>query len=64
MALYGVRVRRASRKGSHDGPRPKARRVLVEFAHTLGTDFSIQGILDHLVLNIVDVLSVSGAGEE
>ena len=40
----------------------KLAQVLVEFAHTLGTDFSIQGILDHLVVNIVDVLPVTGAG--
>jgi diguanylate cyclase (GGDEF)-like protein len=37
-------------------------RVLVEFAHTLGTDFSIAQTLDHLVLRIVDALRVSGAG--
>ena len=37
-------------------------RVLVEFAHTLGTDFSIAQTLDHLVLRIVDALPVSGAG--
>lgn len=36
--------------------------VLVEFAHTLGSDFSIQKILDHLVLRIVDILPVTGAG--
>ena len=36
--------------------------VLVEFAHTLGTDFPIQRILDHLVLRIVDILPVTGAG--
>jgi diguanylate cyclase (GGDEF)-like protein len=36
--------------------------VLVEFAQTLGTDFSIQRILDHLVLRIVDILPVTGAG--
>ncbi len=36
--------------------------VLAEFAHTLGTDFSIQKILDHLVQRIVDVLPVTGAG--
>ncbi len=36
--------------------------VLVEFAHTLGTDFSIQKILDHLVLRVVDILPVTGAG--
>ena len=36
--------------------------VLSEFARTLITDFPIQGILDHLVERIVDVLPVSGAG--
>jgi hypothetical protein len=36
--------------------------VLSEFARTLTTDFPIQGILDHLVRRIVDVLPVSGAG--
>jgi diguanylate cyclase (GGDEF)-like protein len=37
-------------------------RVLVEFAHTLGTDFSIQRILDYLVGRIVELLPVDGAG--
>jgi diguanylate cyclase (GGDEF)-like protein len=36
--------------------------VLSEFAHTLVTDFPIQGILDHLVLRIVDVLPITAAG--
>jgi diguanylate cyclase (GGDEF)-like protein len=36
--------------------------VLSEFAHTLVTDFPIQGILDHLVQRIVDVLPISAAG--
>lgn len=36
--------------------------VLSEFARTLITDFPIQGILDHLVDRIVDVLAVTGAG--
>jgi len=36
--------------------------VLSEFARTLATDFPIQGILDHLVERIVEVLPVSGAG--
>jgi diguanylate cyclase (GGDEF)-like protein len=36
--------------------------VLSEFAHTLVTDFPIQGILDHLVERIVDVLPISAAG--
>jgi signal transduction histidine kinase len=35
---------------------------LSEFARTLVTDFPIQGILDHLVLNIVDLLPVEAAG--
>jgi diguanylate cyclase (GGDEF)-like protein len=36
--------------------------VLREFAQTMVTDFPIQGILDHLVKRIVDVLPVSAAG--
>jgi diguanylate cyclase (GGDEF)-like protein len=36
--------------------------VLSDFAHTMLTDFPIQSILDHLVLRIVDVLSITGAG--
>jgi diguanylate cyclase (GGDEF)-like protein len=36
--------------------------VLSEFARTLITDFPIQGILDHLVERIVDVLPISAAG--
>ena len=36
--------------------------VLSDFARTLITDFPIQGILDHLVERIVDVLAVTGAG--
>jgi diguanylate cyclase (GGDEF)-like protein len=36
--------------------------VLSEFARTLVTDFPIQGILDHLVERIVEVLPVSAAG--
>ncbi len=36
--------------------------VLSEFARTLLTDLSIESILDHLVLRIVEVLPVSGAG--
>src|SRR5450755_4619825 len=37
-------------------------RVLSEFARTLTTDFPIQGILDHLVKRIVEVLPISAAG--
>ena len=36
--------------------------VLREFAETMVTDFPIQGILDHLVLRIVEVMPVSAAG--
>jgi diguanylate cyclase (GGDEF)-like protein len=36
--------------------------VLSEFARTLGTDFPIQAILDHLVGRIVEVLPVTAAG--
>jgi diguanylate cyclase (GGDEF)-like protein len=36
--------------------------VLREFARTMVTDFPIQGILDHLVKRIVDVMPVTGAG--
>lgn len=41
---------------------PLLNRVLVQFAANLCTDFSVQSILDHLVLSIVDLLPVSGAG--
>ena len=34
--------------------------VLSEFARTLATDFPIQGILDHLVERIVEVLPDHG----
>jgi len=48
---------------SHDEDRDHLlAQVLVEFAHTLGTDFSIQKILDHLVQSIVEVLPITGAG--
>jgi diguanylate cyclase (GGDEF)-like protein len=36
--------------------------VLSEFARTMVTDFPIQGILDHLVERIVEVLPVTAAG--
>ena len=36
--------------------------VLSEFARTMVTNFPIQGILDHLVRRIVDILPVSAAG--
>jgi diguanylate cyclase (GGDEF)-like protein len=36
--------------------------VLSEFARTMLTDFPIQGILDHLVARMVEVLPISSAG--
>jgi diguanylate cyclase (GGDEF)-like protein len=36
--------------------------VLSEFARTMVTDFTIQTILDHLVVRIVDVLPIDAAG--
>lgn len=36
--------------------------VLSEFAHTLVNDFPIQGILDHLVRRIVDILPIDASG--
>ena len=36
--------------------------VLSEFARTLVTDFPIQGILDHLVRRIVDILPIDASG--
>ncbi|HET9731052.1 MAG TPA: sensor domain-containing diguanylate cyclase [Acidimicrobiales bacterium] len=36
--------------------------VLSEFARTMLTDFPIQGILDHLVERIVEIMPVTGAG--
>ncbi|HVA07734.1 MAG TPA: GGDEF domain-containing protein, partial [Acidimicrobiales bacterium] len=36
--------------------------VLSEFARTMVTDFPIQGILDHLVQRIVEILPITGAG--
>jgi diguanylate cyclase (GGDEF)-like protein len=40
----------------------KLSEVLREFARTLATDFPIQGILDHLVIRIVDCLPITAAG--
>ncbi len=42
--------------------REKLAAVLSEFARTLTTDFPVQGILDHLVQSIVDVVTVTSAG--
>ena len=36
--------------------------VLSEFAGTMLTDFPIQGILDHLVQKIVEIMPITGAG--
>jgi diguanylate cyclase (GGDEF)-like protein len=36
--------------------------VLVEFAYTLGTDFSLDAILDRLMQHVVDLLPITGAG--
>jgi hypothetical protein len=36
--------------------------VLSEFARAMVTNFPIQGILDHLVRRIVDILPVTAAG--
>jgi diguanylate cyclase (GGDEF)-like protein len=36
--------------------------VLSEFAQTMLTDFPIQGILDHLVKRIVDIMPITAAG--
>ncbi len=36
--------------------------VLGEFARTMVTDFPIQGILDHLVKRIVEIMPVTAAG--
>jgi diguanylate cyclase (GGDEF)-like protein len=36
--------------------------VLSQFARTMATEFPIQGILDHLVLQIVEIMPISAAG--
>src|ERR1700757_1513226 len=36
--------------------------VLSEFARTMVTDFPIQGILDHLVRRIVEIMPITAAG--
>jgi GAF domain-containing protein len=36
--------------------------VLSEFARTMLTDFPIQGILDHLVTRIVEIMPITAAG--
>jgi diguanylate cyclase (GGDEF)-like protein len=42
--------------------REKLSDVLSEFARTMVTDFPIQGILDHLVKRIVDMMPITAAG--
>ena len=36
--------------------------VLSEFARTMVTDFPIQGIIDHLVKRIVEIMPITAAG--
>jgi signal transduction histidine kinase len=48
--------------GSTVEPEDNLATVLSEFARTLVTDFSIEGILDHLVRRIVDILPIEAAG--
>jgi diguanylate cyclase (GGDEF)-like protein len=43
-------------------PREQLSDVLSEFARTMLKDFPIQGILDHLVQRIVDIMPVTAAG--
>ena len=38
--------------------------VLSEFARTMVTDFPIQGILDHLVQRIVEILPITGVNHD
>ena len=51
----------SARDGGH-GQRGQALRSASEFARTLITDFPIQGILDHLVTRIVEILPITSAG--
>jgi diguanylate cyclase (GGDEF)-like protein len=43
-------------------PREQLADVLSEFARTMVTNFPIQGILDHLVRRIVDIMPITAAG--
>src|SRR5580693_6444590 len=56
-ALYFIRTAGGCMTDEH-----RLSDLLSEFAHTLVTDFPIQGILDHLVVRIVDVLPITAAG--
>ncbi|QXC62433.1 EAL domain-containing protein [Aquihabitans sp. G128] len=73
VAVFGVRRGLAASEDLRvaRGHRPGGRRpmnharfsgVLAEFARTMGTDFPIQSILDHLVDRIVELLPITGAG--
>jgi diguanylate cyclase (GGDEF)-like protein len=58
-----VRPAPATQPGSNgDGWDHRLSHVLRDFAHTMGTDFPIQAILDHLVGQIVAILPVTAAG--
>ena len=60
-----VALKRPGEVAGSDGPERSDRdlaAVLGEFARTMATDFPIEGILDHLVKRIVDVLPITGAG--
>jgi diguanylate cyclase (GGDEF)-like protein len=57
-----VGLRAAESVGSGRMANEDLSEVLSEFARTMLTDFPIQGILDHLVKRIVDIMPVTGAG--
>ncbi len=57
-----LRTDRASLAGRYIVLEEQLSDVLSEFARTMVTDFPIQGILDHLVRRIVDMLPVTAAG--
>ena len=57
-----VRARRPGVRGCAVVHEDKLSAVLSEFARTLVTDFPIQGILDHLVERVAEILPVTAAG--
>jgi diguanylate cyclase (GGDEF)-like protein len=60
-----LRDRQSPVTGRADGGRSTGEQladILSEFARTMLTEFPIEGILDHLVRRIVDVLPISAAG--
>lgn len=64
-SVSGLPSAQTSRRLSRRSNMPNLDRLVVvlsEFAHTLVTDFPIQGILDHLVERIVDVMPIDAAG--